>query len=316
MMFEKMVSNNKAMLDLFELIKKVSRTDCTILIEGESGTGKELVARAIHRQSSRKHKGFYAINCSAIPESLLESELFGHVRGAFSGAVTNQIGIFEGAHEGTVFFDEIGDVSPGLQVKLLRVIQEGEFKIIGSNRIAQVNIRFISATNKRLNHLVQEKIFREDLYYRLNVIHITLPPLRERMDDLPLLASYFLRKSAAKAGKAVNTISPEAMAKLGRYSWPGNIRELENMVESAIIMARDNVLAVEDFPMLDEKVAANPRKTRSSDTPFYVARGIFEKHYLQDLLQRCNWNLSAASQMGEISRRSLTQKAKRYGLIS
>lgn len=316
MVFEGMVSNNKAMADIFELIKKVSRTDCTVLIEGESGTGKELVAKAIHECSGRREKGFFAINCSAIPESLLESELFGHVRGAFSGAFASRAGIFEDAHEGTIFLDEIGDIPASLQVKLLRVLQEGEFKVIGSNKIIKVNIRFISATNKNLKKTVQEKEFREDLYYRLNVINVNLPPLRERMDDLPLLVNHFMLKSAEKMKKNITRVSPEAMAKLARYSWPGNVRELENMIESALVMASTNLLEVDDFPMLNEKVASNPRKTRSSDIPFYAAREIFEKRYIQDLLQRCNWNLSAASRMGEISRKSLTLKAKQYGLIS
>lgn len=316
MVFEGMISNNKAMQDIFVLIRKVSRTDCTVLIEGESGTGKELVAQAIHQCSKRMQKAFYAINCSAIPESLLESELFGHVRGAFTGAFTNRNGIFNDADEGTIFLDEIGDIPPSLQVKMLRVLQEGEFKIVGSNTIVKVNIRFISATNKNLKQSIQEKSFREDLYYRLNVINIYLPPLREKMDDLPLLVNHFLKKFTAKLEKRITKISPEAMEKLSRYSWPGNIRELENMVESAVVMTSTNILELADFPMITEKVANNPRKTRSSDIPFYAAREIFEKRYIQDLLHRCNWNLSAASRMGEISRKSLTIKAKQYGLMS
>lgn len=306
---------SNGMKKIYELVDKVSKTDCTILLQGESGTGKELIARAIHYNSTREGKPFLPINCGALPESLLESELFGHEKGSFTGAISTTKGVFEEAHGGTIFLDEIGEITPALQIKLLRILEGGDFKKIGSNKMFRVDIRIIAATNSNLIMAIKNNSFREDLYYRLNVVSINLPPLRERIEDLPFLAMHFLKKASEKFKRPVTNIAPEVIQSFTRYSWPGNIRELENFIESATILTNSTTISLNDLPTLSEKIGINHRKTRLTDLPFYDARDIFEKDYIEKILSRCDGNISKASILGRISRKSLRTKAKRYGLL-
>jgi transcriptional regulator with PAS, ATPase and Fis domain len=321
-----MLSQDPGMLRLFELIKRVAQFDSTVLIQGESGTGKELVAAAIHQFSSRADKPFVPVNCGALPETLLESELFGHERGAFTGADRARKGIFEQANGGTLFLDEIGDTSPSLQVKLLRVLQHKQVRPVGGTSDVTVDVRIVSATNSDLTAAVDGKRFREDLFYRLNAVTVQLPPLRDRIDDVPMLARHFLKQAAARMGMGneINT-DQEVIHKLLRYSWPGNIRELEHMMEAAAFSccvnagppeAQRHAITLTDLPMLTERVATHPRRTRLTDTPFYLAREQWEREYIESLLKRCEFNFSAASRLGQISRKSLLIKARRYGLVS
>ncbi|HSF16730.1 MAG TPA: sigma-54 dependent transcriptional regulator [Vicinamibacteria bacterium] len=245
---DSMLGRSPVMLELFEHLKSVAATMSTVLITGESGTGKELAARAIHVNSPRANEPFVSINCGAVPETLLESELFGHLKGSFTGATTNHKGLFEVAHRGTIFLDEIGEMSPTMQVKLLRVLQEKRIRRIGSTEEIEVDVRILAATNKDLEAGVRDKSFREDLYYRLNVIPIHLPPLRERMSDVPLLAEHSLSKAAAAMGKTVNKISEEALELLCAYDWPGNVRELENVLERAVALERTSIIMPERLP--------------------------------------------------------------------
>ncbi|HUS59398.1 MAG TPA: sigma-54 dependent transcriptional regulator [Planctomycetota bacterium] len=325
MEFEGIISQDPEMLRIFDLVSKMSKIDAPVLIQGESGTGKELIAKAIHAQSPRKKGPFTDINCAAVPETLLESELFGYEKGAFTGANTAHKGYFEQADGGTLFLDEIGEIHLGVQVKMLRVIQERRIRPLGSTHDQPIDIRIVSATNANLLQAVRNKTFREDLLFRLNAIVVKLPPLRERISDVPLLARHFLTQACREMGLSNVDIEPEVMQKLTRYSWPGNVRELQNMIVAAVCSCymtdsskpRDTrrIVTLDDFPTLNEKVARNPRKTRLTDVPFYEARGIFEKEYLQALLQRCGFNISAASRMGKISRKSLHTKAMKYGLV-
>jgi two-component system response regulator PilR (NtrC family) len=236
------------MIKLFELIKSVAPTNSTVLITGESGTGKELAARAIHTNSTRQAAQFVSVNCGAVPETLLESELFGHLRGSFTGATANHKGLFEVAHQGTIFLDEIAEMSPSMQVKLLRVLQDKTFRSIGSTEEIEVDVRIIAATNKELEKVVAEKAFREDLYYRLNVIPIHMPPLRERRDDIEMLAEHFLAKASAEMGKKIAKISDEAMQLMTQHDWPGNVRELENVIERAVALESSQVILPERLP--------------------------------------------------------------------
>ena len=256
-----LLGNSSVMLKLFEEISSVANTNSTILLTGESGTGKELAARAIHSGSSRASNSFVSINCGAVPESLLESELFGHLKGSFTSATTNHKGLFEYADGGTVFLDEIGEMSPSMQVKLLRVLQEKRIRRIGSTEEIKIDVRIIAATNMNLEEGIRNKTFREDLYYRLSVIPIQLPPLRERLDDIPLLVSHFVDKARRSAGKNVSKISEEALRLLSCYAWPGNVRELENVIERAVALEPTNVICPERLPekiqMLDAKEAVS-----------------------------------------------------------
>src|SRR5690606_7689091 len=247
--FGELIGNSPKMQDVYRLALGVAPTSSTVLILGESGTGKELTARAIHQHSPRADAPFVAVNCSAIPVDLVESELFGHVRGAFTGATATRAGLFETAHRGTIFLDEVGDLPPLAQVKLLRVLQEGEIKRVGSNETQTVDVRVIAATNVDLKGRIAEGKFREDLYYRLNVIAIMLPSLRERKEDVPLLAYHFLKKYSARIGSDVQRISQEAMRVLQGHTWPGNVRELENAIEHAIVFCKDHTLSAADLPL-------------------------------------------------------------------
>lgn len=242
--FEEIVGRSPAIMAVLRQVEIAAPSDSTVLICGETGTGKELIARAIHNRSSRRQSAFVKVNCAAIPTGLLESELFGHERGAFTGAIAQRIGRFELAHRGTIFLDEIGDAPLELQPKLLRVLQEREFERLGSGKTIRVDVRLVAATNVDLLRLVEDKKFRADLYYRLNVFPIVVPPLRERPEDIPLLVSYFAQKYAARMGKRIPTIPSEAMAQLARYSWPGNIRELQNLVERAVLLSTGSTLEV------------------------------------------------------------------------
>jgi two-component system response regulator PilR (NtrC family) len=264
---DSMIGKSPKMLELFEQIKAVARTNSTVLIMGESGTGKELVARAIHVHSLRQSEPFVSINCGAMPETLLESELFGHLRGSFTGAHANHKGLFEVAHTGTILLDEIAEMSPSMQVKFLRVLQEKKIRRIGATEEIEVDVRVLAATNQNLEKLVEEQAFREDLFYRLNVIPIHLPLLRERRDDVPMLAEHFLERANARIGKAISGISDEAMALLVEYDWPGNVRELENVIERAVALEMSSIVQVERLPEALTKV--KERIGRFENTDFY-----------------------------------------------
>ena len=247
--FGNMIGKSKGMLKVYSLVKKVADTTANVLITGESGTGKELVARAIHENSPRKDKSFVVINCGGIPENLLESELFGYMKGSFSGATADKAGLFEVAHKGTIFLDEIGELPPFLQVKLLRVVQEKTFRRIGGAEDVKVDVRIISATNQELEQRVKNGHFREDLYYRLNVIPVNIPPLRERNEDIPLLTRYFIEKYSKEFGKKIKKISPYALMLLIKYSFPGNVRELENIIERSVALETTNIILPENLVM-------------------------------------------------------------------
>jgi DNA-binding NtrC family response regulator len=256
--FENIIGTSVRMQEIYNLIAKVADTDSTILIQGESGTGKELVARALHFNSTRQHQPFVAINCSALPENLLESELFGHKKGAFTGAVQDKIGLFEEAEMGTIFLDEVNSMAVSLQTKLLRVLQERQIRRVGDTKSLPINVRVLAATNESLNDKIKSGNFREDLYYRLAVIPIEMPALRERLDDIPLLVQHFLSKNAAQTGTEPKKIDPKALEVLQHYRWPGNVRELENAVERACALCDDGIIRVQDLPPQVVRQAAGP----------------------------------------------------------
>ncbi len=317
--FNNLVSHSPKMLKIFNLIKQVGATKTNVLISGESGTGKELVARAIHQISPRNGKPFVTINCSAIPENLMESELFGYVKGAFTGAVTNKKGLFETAHGGTVFLDEIGDLSPLLQVKLLRVIQEREFIPVGDTQTVSVDVRLISATNKDLEQEIIQGRFREDFFYRLNVVHIHLPPLRERREDIPLLAQYFLEKYSRELGKDIRSISSYALDVLMKYNFPGNVRELENIIERSVALENSNIVLPDSLVLSEHK-----REGRKTELPSFhlTSAGMdlekelseLEKELLQHALQLSNGVIKKAAELLNLSFRSMRWKIKKYDL--
>jgi two-component system response regulator HydG len=242
------IGQSPAIVETLTTIRQAGPSSATVLLSGESGTGKELLARAIHRASPRSEHAFVAVNCAALPEGILESELFGYERGAFTGADRRREGRFEAAHQGTLFLDEVGEMSPATQVKLLRILQDGEFERLGSNETLKVDLRLVAATNQNLEQAVAGGKFREDLYYRLNVIHVRVPPLRERSGDVPLLANFFLRRYAKKNDKVVEGVTARAMDAMGNYSWPGNVRELENVIERAVVLSSDAIIDLDDLP--------------------------------------------------------------------
>ena len=303
--FENIITKSSKMQRLIELIKVVGKSNATVLITGESGTGKELVARATHSQSSRHNKPFIAVSCAALPESLLESELFGHEKGSFTGAYTQKKGKFEFANGGTIFLDEVGEMSANIQVHLLRVLEEKEFTRVGGNEPIRVDLRVISATNKDLRKAIEKQEFREDLYYRLNVVNIELPPLRERKEDIPLLAEHFLNKFAADNRKEVTGFSPDAMEFLLGYDWPGNVRELENAIERAVILAKDSLITVADLPQ------ENLSLVRLASTGKNLKE--VEKNHVLNVLRKTGGNYSEAARILGISRMTLYNKAKEYG---
>lgn len=304
-----MIGKSKKMRDLYQLIKIVADSNATILICGESGTGKELVARAIHQNSPRLTHPFVAIDCGAMPETLLESELFGHVRGSFTGAVTTKKGLFEEANGGTIFLDEIADTTLAFQSKLLRVLQEGEIRPVGGNRGIKVNVRVISATNKDLKEAIEKKTFRDDLYYRLAVVCVPIPPLRERKEDIPLLADHFARKYCLETKKEVKRITPEALSLLMQYPWRGNVRELENVIERAILLTPGPEITVHSLlhgetPAEAEAVSLKKVSRESTEQ--------LEREKIIDAITRSHGNKARAAKKLEISRASLYNKIKQY----
>ncbi|MBI4483531.1 MAG: sigma-54-dependent Fis family transcriptional regulator [Acidobacteria bacterium] len=292
------------MMQIYDLISRIAQTDCTVLILGETGTGKEIIAQAIHHNSYRRKGPFITCSCSAFSEGLLESELFGHEKGAFTGAIRQKVGRFEQSHKGTIFLDEIGEISPSTQIKLLHVLQERNFERVGGERTIEVDIRVIAATNRDLEKAVAEKAFREDLYYRINVMPIYLAPLRERREDIPLLAMNFLRRYASSNDKHATGFTPTSLELLSHYDWPGNVRELENVVERSVILARGPVIGEENLP-------ANLRSftgLSKSSTSLYEN----EKHLIVQVLEQTNWNKHAAARQLGISRSSLYYKLRKY----
>ena len=311
-----LVGRSKVMRDLFHLLEIVAGTSSTVLIAGETGTGKELAARAIHHSSARRANRFVAINCSAIPETLLEAELFGHVRGAFTGAVGTRQGRFEQAHKGTLFLDEVATMSPALQAKLLRVLQEREFERVGDSHTTKVDVRVIAATHSDLGRMVSEGSFREDLYYRLNVIPIKLPPLRERRDDIPLLVQHFLQKLSNEPGRTPATVSQEAMRRLMAYNWPGNVRQLENVIERAVAFSQGRPQI--DIQDLSPEIQNEPAPADTTDV-WFPEDGLDFESYISGVelslirrsLEHTRGNKRQAARLLRLKRTTLIEKLKR-----
>jgi two-component system response regulator PilR (NtrC family) len=316
--FSSIVGRSEAMLAVFKLIETIAPTNSTILVTGESGTGKELVARAIHFNSLRRDRPFVAVNCGALPEQLLESELFGHMRGSFTGASANKKGLVEVADRGTIFLDELGEMSSMMQVKLLRVLQERRFRRVGGTEEVEANIRVIAATNQDLAKMVADGRFREDLYYRVNVIQVQLPPLRERQEDIALLAGHFLEKFREQMGKNVASISQEALAYLERYDWPGNIRELENIIERAVALESSAAILPDSLPpQLRGLPAKNGQTvTQLPDTGFDLEAHVenMERDYIAQALKRAGGKQSKAAELLGMSFRSFRYYVKKYNL--
>lgn len=313
--FDKMVGKSPAMQVVFDIAAKVAPYSTTVLITGESGTGKELVARGVHNMSLRKEAPFVAVNCGSIPENLLESELFGYVKGAFTGADRDKPGLFEEAATGTLFLDEVGELPLIMQVKLLRVLQEHEIRRIGAPGTISVDVRVIAATARDLEKMVKNKIFREDLFYRLNVVNVNVPPLRERSGDLSLLCTHFIRKMNSQTGKQVREISSKAMELILKHDWPGNVRELENVIERAVILADNEVVLPENLP---ESFGSTSQNRRINDIlgtySLKKAKSIMEEKMISRALEASGGNKSKASCLLEISYPSLLQKIKEYKL--
>jgi two-component system response regulator AtoC len=304
------VATSEAMIELLELMERAAAYKSTVLITGESGTGKEVLARAIHSQSPRRGEGFVAVNCGAIPENLLESELFGHARGAFTGAVRPRAGLFREADAGTLFLDEIGELPTALQVKLLRVLQEEEVLPVGESKPRPVDVRVISATSRDLEAEVRDGRFREDLYYRLNVVRLAVPPLRERPKDIPLLIDHFLRRFRDALGKPVDSVSDEALERLVTYPWPGNVRELINVVERAVILADGNLLGLRELPDNVVRRAAAP--PAGAELDLRQARQAAETEVIRRALRATGGNRTHAARLLKISHRALLYKLKAY----
>lgn len=320
--FENIIGDSNAMQSIYSLVDKVAPTDSTVLILGESGTGKELIANIVHYNSERTSKPIVTVNCSAIPHELLETELFGHERGAFTGAVATKLGKFEIADGGTLFLDEIGDMTPGLQVKLLRVLQERAFERVGGTKTIKVDVRIIAATNKNLEDEVSTGRFREDLYYRLNVIPVQLPPLRERTEDLPLLCNYFIDRYCKKRKRPMLKISRETMSALANYSWPGNVRELENLIERLVVLKEDETIVTADLP---EKItggvnshidfkSAITNAINSGNLDFDKKVTDFEKYIISHAIKSSKGVKSRAARLLNIKRTTLVEKMKRLDI--
>jgi two-component system response regulator AtoC len=301
-LFEEMVGEDERMKQIFELVSTISDSDGAVLIQGESGTGKELVARAIHRLSRRREQPFMVIACAAIPQTLMESELFGHHKGAFTGATKTTVGRLEIANNGTVFLDDIDTLDVSMQAKLLRVIQEKEFERLGMTKVIKVDVRFVAASNKNLHDLIEEGKFREDLFYRLNVFPVFLPPLRDRRKDIPLLIEHFLAMNAKRTGKPSKTFSREAIQALIAYDWPGNVRELQNLVERCFTVAKDSIIHRNDVSYLS---VARPR---IKDLPLKEAVNLFEQQYINDVLESVDGNKSKAAMLLGVHRNTLLAK--------
>lgn len=313
------VGHSRKMREVFDLIYRLCKVDTTVLIRGENGTGKELVARAIHYNSSRKDGAFVALNCGAIPENLIESELFGHEKGAFTGASERKIGKFQLANNGTIFLDEIAELKPEMQVKLLRVVQERKFVPVGGNREIKTNARILAATNQNLEKMIEEHEFREDLFYRLNVMPIFLPPLRERLDDLDSLVDHFIKKFAKQHQRNITEIHPKALEYLKNYSWPGNIRELENVIEHAFIIENSNEITVESLPEALRSAAS--KSTRNESQPSFSGPLNFEsfkeqveKDFIVNALRVNNGKINQTVARANIPKNTLLRKIKKYGI--
>jgi formate hydrogenlyase transcriptional activator len=303
--FEQVIGKSPALEAVFEQVECVATTDSTVLIQGETGTGKELIARAIHNVSTRCGRSFIKLNCAAIPLDLLESELFGHEKGAFTGAIAQRIGRFEMADQGTLFLDEVGDIPPSLQPKLLRVLQEQEFERLGSTHTRQMDVRLVAATNRDLTDMMKQGEFRTDLYYRLNVFPIRIPPLRERQEDIPLLVEYFMEKYARRMGKQVKTIPPTTMEKLVSWPWPGNVRELQNMIERGVILSRGFVL---EIPLTELDQLPVPALKDNNGASTLEA---FEREHILDALRDTGWVVAGAAERLGLNRSTLNARMRK-----
>ncbi|MFV2070808.1 MAG: sigma-54-dependent transcriptional regulator [Pirellulales bacterium] len=312
---DNIVGRDHRMLRVFDIIETVADTKATVLITGESGTGKSMIARSIHRQSSRRDKPFVEVACGALPETLLESELFGHVAGAFTGTAGDKLGKFMLADGGTIFLDEIGTASPGMQVKLLRILQDFEFEQVGGNKTFKIDTRVILATNDDLTRAVAEGRLRQDLFYRINVINIELPPLRDRISDIPVLAKFFLEKVCADTGKRVLGFTDEAIAALGRHRWPGNVRELQNIIERAVLLGKTDRIDLRDLPT-EIAAASGVAIAPVGDCTLKRALEGPERQIILDVLESNNWNRNATAVSLGINRTTLYKKMKRLGLES
>jgi DNA-binding NtrC family response regulator len=317
---QNLIGSSPALRSVLDRVERVADTDSTVLITGESGTGKEMIARALHWSGRRAERMFVTVNCGAIPEELLESELFGHVKGAFTNAVSSREGRFALANGGTIFLDEIGDMSPTLQVKLLRVLQDRTFEPVGSSTTVKVDVRVIAATHQKLDVAIREKRFREDLFYRLNVIPIELPPLRERREGVPLLVAHFLRQAAEEKKLGPCTLAPEALERLIQHDWPGNVRELENFVERCVVLRGQGEIAVSDLPAeLRRADAEGPDPSAESARPagvlsYHELVNRFEAELILQALERTHWNKNKAAQLLALNRTTLIEKIKKLGL--
>jgi len=319
---ENIVGHDSRMLKIFDLVTAVADSRTTVLMNGESGTGKSLIARAMHRKSPRKDKAFIEVSCGALPETLLESELFGHVKGAFTGAIADKPGRFLSADGGTLFLDEINSASPAMQVKLLRVLQERQFEPVGSSETKTVDVRIVLASNMDLATLVAENKFRQDLYYRINVVNVKLPPLRERRTDIPLLAAHFLRSHCKQIGREIIAFTPEAMSAMQRYNWPGNVRELENAVERAVVLCRRPQIELEDLPETLSQTSPVTSVFKVPDLwdeilkpmPLELALEAPERKIIEAALKRNNFNRNATASELDINRTTLYKKMRKYQL--
>tara|TARA_B100001248_G_scaffold262154_1_gene256407 strand:+ start:3490 stop:4878 length:1389 start_codon:yes stop_codon:yes gene_type:complete len=317
--FENIVGQSSELMQVIEMVDRIADSDATVMISGESGTGKELFARAIHYNSSRAEKAIVPVNCGAIPGELLESELFGHVKGAFTGAIQNRMGRFEMADGGTLFLDEIGDMSMNLQVKLLRVLQERTFEPVGSPKTKEVDVRVIAATNVDLEKAVAQGRFREDLYYRLNVIPVHIPALRERKDDVAVLFHHFMTRFNQEKNRNIDGISPEALELLVNYRWPGNVRELENLVERLSILKGSGIISVEDLPAKYAEQQVVRTSNVSANIPtngldFNAAVDAYENQLIMQALEKTGWNRNQAAKLLRLNRTTLVEKIKKKGL--
>jgi len=311
---DRIVGNSESLRQAVALARKVARHPSTVLVTGESGTGKELIAQLIHAESPRARDPFVPINCGAIPEALLESELFGHARGAFTGATDQRSGLFEEANGGTLFLDEIGEIPPPLQVKLLRALQEGEVRRVGDNNPRPVDVRVIAATSRDLERDVTEGRFRSDLFYRINVVRVQLPPLRDRRDDIPLLARHFVERFNHKLGLSVSGFTAAAMKALTEYAWPGNVRELENVIERAVIMAEGPRVDVDHLPAAVRTPSAEAPANPDLDLSVKRRVQVLERHLIERALKQTGGNRTRAARLLELSPRALLYKIKEYGL--
>jgi DNA-binding NtrC family response regulator len=315
--FGNILGKSKLMKEIFKVVKQIADSRSTALIMGESGTGKELVSRAIHYNSNRKNYPFVTINCAAIPETLIESELFGHEKGAFTNAIERKLGRFEVAHQGTLFLDEIGELSLATQAKILRFLEEKEFNRVGGSKTIKVDVRLITATNKDLNQLIKKGSFREDLYYRINVVPIVIPPLRERKEDIPILIDHFINKFNVENNKNVKGINKDALELLMQYEWPGNVRELENLIERVIALTSNEYIQLNELPLSFKnipKINGLKESVLDGKVSFLQAEEEFEREVILDALKRTNYIQSHAAEILGISRRILKYKMDKLGI--